>query len=109
MEKKEMTTFVVDDTAYNTALTTKFENRKQYAPANTKRGIAFIPGTIREIFVKVGDKVNKNDPVLILEAMKMRNFVNAPETGKIKAIHVKTDKSVPNSELLFEMEQGIEP
>jgi pyruvate carboxylase len=104
MEKKEMTTFVVDDTAYKTTLTKKFEEREKYAPENTKISKAFIPGTIREIFKKKGDKVQKNDVVLILEAMKMRNNVLAPETGRIKAIHVKTDQSVPKAELLFEME-----
>ncbi len=104
MDKKEMTTFVVDDTAYKTTLTTKFENREKYAPEDTKKGIAFIPGTIREIFAKPGDKVKKGDTILILEAMKMRNNVLAPETGKIKAIYVRTDQSVPKQELLFEME-----
>ncbi len=103
MEEKKMATFVVDDTAYKTTLTKKFEEREKYSPEDTKTAKAFIPGTIREIFFKSGAKVKKNDVVLILEAMKMRNNVLAPETGKIKAIHVKTGQSVPKSELLFEM------
>ena len=37
--------------------------------------VAPLPGTINEIKVKVGDKVNAGDTVVILEAMKMQNNI----------------------------------
>ena len=39
--------------------------------------VAPLPGTINEIKVKVGDKVNAGDTVVILEAMKMQNNIEA--------------------------------
>ena len=38
--------------------------------------VAPLPGTINEIKVKVGDKVNAGDTVVILEAMKMQNNID---------------------------------
>jgi len=49
-----------------------------------------LPGVIVDIVVKVGDEVKKGQKVLILEAMKMENNINADRDGKI--IEVKVNK-----------------
>lgn len=53
-----------------------------------------LPGVILEIKVKEGDTVKKGQTVVILEAMKMENNINAHKDGKITAINVKTGESV---------------
>lgn len=53
-----------------------------------------LPGVILEIKVKEGDTVKKGQTVLILEAMKMENNINAHKDGKVTAINVKTGDSV---------------
>ncbi len=97
-------TLVVDDTAYKTKLNTKFERRKVYVPKNEKHILAFIPGTIREIYVKQGQQVTSSQNLIVLEAMKMRNTIKAPFDGTIKKIYVKSESTVPKGELLIEFE-----
>ena len=63
--------------------------------------IAPMPGKVVDLKVKVGDKVSKGDPVVVLEAMKMEHQVNAPEAGKVKEIYVKKDQQLDNGALLM--------
>lgn len=79
-------TIVIDDSVYETGLTKKYLNRKTYKPVDQKRVVAFIPGLIQKVFVKVGDKIKRGDKLLILEAMKMQNIVNAPVDGIVRVV-----------------------
>lgn len=103
-EENKYAIFELDDTKYETQLTNKFANRKKYAPKNPKIATAYIPGSITEIFVKVGQAVAKDETMLILEAMKMKNKVKAPIDGKIKTITVKVGDKVSKNQLLVEIE-----
>jgi len=94
----------IGETKYNTLFTKKFENRKPYKPADPKKILAYIPGTILKIFVKKGEKMNAGEPILILEAMKMRNLVTIPVSGKLKVIHVKEGDTIPKNFLIAEIE-----
>lgn len=47
-----------------------------------------MPGTILKVLVAVGDQVTENQPLLILEAMKMENEIVVSSAGTITAIHV---------------------
>ena len=53
-----------------------------------------LPGTINAINVKVGDKVNVGDIVIILEAMKMQNNIEAEQAGTVTSITVNVGDSV---------------
>lgn len=66
--------------------------------------VAQLPGTIVRLLKSEGDVVDANEPVLILEAMKMENEITAPVKGKIKRIHVKEGQKVAKGDLLFEIE-----
>jgi biotin carboxyl carrier protein len=94
---------VIDDSVYETGLTKKFLNRKSYKPVDHKRINAFIPGLIQKVFVKVGDKVKRGDKLLILEAMKMQNIVNAPVDGIVRVLP-REGILVKKNELLVELE-----
>lgn len=63
-----------------------------------------MPGLILNINVKVGQKINENDALLILEAMKMENVLNAPRDGVIKSITANKGESVEKNQLLIEFE-----
>ncbi len=102
-EEVVYTPFVILEDEYQTLLTQKYLNRKPYAAVNHKKIYAFIPGTIRKVFVKEGDKVKKGDKLLILEAMKMNNELTTLVNGKVKKIHCKTGEMVSKSQLLVEI------
>jgi biotin carboxyl carrier protein len=51
-------------------------------------------GKIVAVTVKIGDKVEENDQVAVLEAMKMEMPVVAPITGTVKEIHVTAGQEV---------------
>lgn len=48
-----------------------------------------MPGVILKVLVHSGEQVKKNQPLLILEAMKMENEIVAPNEGEVTAIHVE--------------------
>ena len=63
--------------------------------AGSKSGIKSpLPGVILEIKVKEGDTVKRGQTLLVLEAMKMENNINADKDGKITAINVNKGDSV---------------
>jgi biotin carboxyl carrier protein len=97
-------TIVLDDTAYKTKLTKKFAMRKPYKPDTNKEVRAFIPGGIREVFVKKGDKIRQGDILLTLEAMKMKNRIFSPMDGIVKSVNVSVGEVVPKNALLVEIE-----
>lgn len=63
-----------------------------------------MPGLILEISVEVGQSVKENDPLLILEAMKMENSFLSPRDGIIKSIAVVKGNAVDKGQLLIEFE-----
>ena len=63
-----------------------------------------MPGLILEISVEVGQTVKENDPLLILEAMKMENSFLSPRDGVIKSIAVIKGNAVDKGQLLIEFE-----
>ena len=62
--------------------------------------VAPLPGTINEIKVKVGDKVNAGDTVVILEAMKMQNNIEAETSGTITSINMNKGDAVMEGDTL---------
>lgn len=62
--------------------------------ANGTKVTAPLPGTITEVKVAVGDVVKTGDTVVILEAMKMQNNIEAECDGTITAISVKQGDTV---------------
>lgn len=60
-----------------------------------------LPGVILEMKCKVGDTVKRGQTLLILEAMKMENSINADRDGNIIEIKVnKGDSVLENAELV---------
>lgn len=74
---------------------------KQATPAAGKPVVAPLPGTINEIKVKVGDKVNAGDTVVVLEAMKMQNNIDAETSGTIASINVNKGDAVMEGDTLM--------
>ena len=63
-----------------------------------------LPGVITDIKVAVGDDVKVGDTVVVLEAMKMANNLQAEKAGKVTAICVKVGESVMEDDALIVIE-----
>jgi|DewCreStandDraft_4_1066084.scaffolds.fasta_scaffold00292_11 biotin carboxyl carrier protein len=63
-----------------------------------------INGVVLEILVNVGNEVEENQVLFVLESMKMKTNISSPRAGKIKAIHIKVGDSVETGQLLMEYE-----
>ncbi len=63
-----------------------------------------MPGLILDIAVKVGQEVQENDSLLVLEAMKMENNITSPRNGIIKSININKGDAVDKGTLLIEFE-----
>ena len=63
-----------------------------------------ITGSVWKIVTKVGDKVEEDDEIMILESMKMEIPVLAPEDGTIKSIVVKEGDSVVEDQTVATLE-----
>lgn len=76
---------------------------KSIGVSNTRQSIinAIIPGTITNIQVKEGDIVEKDQTLLYLEAMKMRNEIRAPIHGRIDTLNVRINQKVAKDYLLL--------
>ena len=71
------------------------------APAGAHVQSAPMPGTILDIHVKVGDPVTANQPIMVLEAMKMENEVVADKDGVVASIDVAKGAMVNPGDALF--------
>lgn len=63
-----------------------------------------LQGRLSKIFVKSGDKVQKNTPLFIIEAMKMETTVTASKSNKVKHIQLKEATMVGADDLIIVME-----
>lgn len=63
-----------------------------------------MPGVVFDIKVQVGDTISKDDPVLVLEAMKMENILKSPVDAVIKSILVEKGNTVEKNKVLIDFE-----
>ena len=66
------------------------------APANGEKVLSPFPGLIKNLLVAEGASVKKDEPILVLEAMKMDNDITAPCDGTVsfcvtKGANVESD------------------
>ncbi|MGB0423797.1 MAG: biotin/lipoyl-containing protein [Flavobacteriales bacterium] len=70
----------------------------------TKELKAPMPGLVLSVEVSAGTAVEKDQPLLILEAMKMENVIKSPREGTIAKVNVKKGQAVEKNELLIAFE-----
>ena len=70
----------------------------------TKELKAPMPGLVLSVEVTPGKEVTKDQPLLILEAMKMENVIKSPREGVIAKVNVQKGQAVEKNELLIAFE-----
>ena len=61
-----------------------------------------LPGTVTEVFIKKGDKVEIGKVILIIEAMKMKNSIRSVRTGIVAEVLVSAGQTVAHKQALVE-------
>ncbi len=61
-----------------------------------------LQGMLSKIFVKEGDKVKRNTPLFVIEAMKMETTITAPDDLTVKKIHLSEKTMVESDDLVIE-------
>lgn len=72
------------------------------APSGNHTLTAPLPGTVVEVFVKAGEKVEAGQVVLIIEAMKMKNSIRSIYAGTVDKVLVNQGQSVAHKQALVE-------
>lgn len=65
-----------------------------------------MPGVVVSLLVAEGDEVKVDQPILILEAMKMQNEILSPADGRVKSIHIEEGQAIPGGELMVTLDVG---
>lgn len=63
-----------------------------------------MPGSVIEIKVKVGDRVEKGQPLVVLSAMKMEMVVQSPRAGVVKSLDISAGMKLEGEDLLLTLE-----
>jgi biotin carboxyl carrier protein len=63
-----------------------------------------MPGKVVRLVANAGDQVEKGEPVLVVEAMKMQNDLKAPKAGVVKEIRVQEGATVSSGDVLAVIE-----
>ena len=71
------------------------------AVAAGNKVLAPLPGTITDVKVAVGDVVKTGDTVIVLEAMKMQNNIEAESAGQVTSIMVNKGDTVMEGTILL--------
>jgi biotin carboxyl carrier protein len=67
-----------------------------------------INGVVTRIAVERGTKVSKDEPIIIIEAMKMENVFASPMDGELTEVCVKSGQVVKPDQILFVVEKKEE-
>lgn len=104
-DKKELITISTMHGNFSTvSITPTYARRKPWKPVDPKMFLSFIPGTIVEFYVSVGDRVSIGDKLLLFKAMKMDSTIYSEIGGIVKAIDVAVGDKVPKGKVLTEFE-----
>jgi biotin carboxyl carrier protein len=84
----------------------KPEKQPETQSISVKEIKAPLPGTILDIRVKVGDRVNTNRAVVVLEAMKMESEIFSDCDGIVKEILINKGQNVSDGQALIVIESS---
>ncbi|APA65289.1 pyruvate carboxylase [Maribacter sp. 1_2014MBL_MicDiv] len=84
----------------DTSLNLKIEENEKIDPANDDQIGAPLQGSLYKVLVKKGQEVKENDPLFVIEAMKMETTVTAFKSGKVQSVSLKEGSMVKQDDLV---------
>ncbi len=83
-----------------------FQTRPKADVSNPQEIGAPLSGKVVKYFVKEGDKVNREQPLVLIEAMKMQTNIKSPQDGIVEKIFASSGDSVEAGDLILRLSQG---
>jgi 3-methylcrotonyl-CoA carboxylase alpha subunit len=74
--------------------------------ADSGEVIAPMPGTIQQVFVRPGDRVEVHQPLLVMVSMKMELTVAAGRAGRVRAVECQEGRLVEMGQVLVRIEES---
>jgi biotin carboxyl carrier protein len=65
--------------------------------------VAPMPGQVLQVLVRTGERVAPGQPLVVLEAMKMRFEITAPRTGRVSELRAREGAQVAGGEVLVRL------
>ena len=96
-----MSELCIDDTHYSTEFPEEYKTASSKDLPDPSEIRAIIPGTILEVRVRKGQKVSRDQVVIVLEAMKMFNEIEASTEGQIEEIFVSPGDKVGKNQIIM--------
>ncbi len=93
----------IDDEVYETHSTIAFDKKKKWICPDDRIIKSIIPGTIIDVVVNEGQKVDEGDIILIIEAMKMNNRIAFTHSGVVDKVFVSTGDIVARGQDLISL------
>ena len=84
----------------DTSLNLKIEENEKIDPLNDDQIGAPLQGSLYKVLVKKGQEVKENDPLFVIEAMKMETTVTAYKSGKVQSVSLKEGSMVKQDDLV---------
>ena len=100
-----------NDISYTFSVETPFslQRMKVLQSGKEKASSEFIkapmPGKIIDVLCREGSLIQRGEPIVILEAMKMQNEILSPVSGTIVKISIKANSNVMKDDLIAEIKQ----
>ncbi len=67
---------------------------------------AQMPGKVIRVLIQAGQEVEKNQPLAVIEAMKMENEIRSPMSGKVEQVFVQAGQAIESGAELFLIQSG---
>jgi biotin carboxyl carrier protein len=103
-------TFLINGNSYQVKVADHYERLVQQLGLSVGGSVkvnnikAPMPGLVLSILVSPGQAVQKGDPLIILEAMKMENMIKSAGDGTVKSVKTTQGSAVDKGQVLIEME-----
>ncbi|WP_408869127.1 pyruvate carboxylase [Brochothrix campestris] len=85
-------------------VTSTIATRRKIEPSVRGHVGATMPGSVLQVLVAKGDKVEKGQPILVTEAMKMETTIQAPYDSTIKQVYIGVGDAIETADLLIELD-----
>ena len=95
--------YIIDDTSYSTEFPEEYTNRSSKEFPDPCEIRAIIPGTILDVRVRKGQRVTREQVVILLEAMKMFNEIESGTEGVIDEVFVSPGDKVGKNQIMIKI------